>query len=177
MINRKIALKDGGFNAVKRAILPERHFARDLGTQYSFVRTSNESLITTHKDFISQWDTAIRTRYPQLHRKPELVAFQTISFIAFVLAPFILIFLATNNAITLACIVSAVLYSATHIAITYYTNREALWLSPFNIFFAFILDIAALSVSMYLYEFSEVLWKGRNVCVPVMRVLPRLPKI
>jgi hypothetical protein len=52
-----------------------------------------------------------------------------------------------------------------------------LWLAPFNIFFAIILDIAALNISMYMYEFREVLWKGRNVCVPVMRVVPRLPKI
>lgn len=177
IIDRKAALKVGGFTAVKRAILPERHFARDLGTQYSFMRTSQESLITTHKDFKSQWSTAIRTRYPQLHRRPELVAMQTILFSLFVLAPFVLLFSGLSLSITLLCLVSVVLFTTTHVAITYVTNREAMWLAPFNIFFAFILDIAALTVSMYMYEFREVYWKGRNVCVPVMRVIPKLPKI
>lgn len=177
MIDRKTAVKDGGFNAVKRAILPERHFARDLGANYAFVRTSLDSLITTHKDFASQWSTAIRTRYPQLHRRPELVAFQTIVFSLFVLAPFIVMFTAPNMLVAAACFVAVVLYSATHVAITYVTNREALWLAPFNIFFAFILDVISLNTSMYMYEFKEVYWKGRNVCVPVMRVIPKLPKI
>ncbi len=177
MVNREIAVKDGGFDAVKRAILPERHFARDLGTGYAFVRTSQDSLITTHKDFKSQWSTAIRTRYPQLHRKPELVALQTVSFVLFMLAPFVVVFFAANALIAVACLLAVALLTASHVAITAITNREALWLAPFNIFFAVILDIIALNVSMYLYEFSEVLWKGRNVCVPVMRVVPKLPKI
>jgi hypothetical protein len=30
---------------------------------------------------------------------------------------------------------------------------------------------------MYKYEFREVIWKERNVCVPVMHVTPHLPKI
>jgi hypothetical protein len=30
---------------------------------------------------------------------------------------------------------------------------------------------------MWQYEFHEVLWKGRNVCLPVMRIIPNLPKL
>jgi hypothetical protein len=41
---------------------------------------------------------------------------------------------------------------------------------------AFVLDIAMLHISMWQYEFSNIQWKGRNVCIPVMQVEPRLPK-
>jgi hypothetical protein len=37
------------------------------------------------------------------------------------------------------------------------------------------LDILLLHTSMFDYEFGEVIWKGRNVCIPVMHVVPRLP--
>jgi hypothetical protein len=41
---------------------------------------------------------------------------------------------------------------------------------------AVLADIGLLHYSMWKYEFSEVLWKGRNVCVPVMHVYAHLPK-
>jgi hypothetical protein len=43
--------------------------------------------------------------------------------------------------------------------------------------FAVVHDVAVLNYSMLKYEFSAVLWKGRNVCIPVMRVEPSLPPI
>lgn len=30
-------------------------------------------------------------------------------------------------------------------------------------------------LSMYKYEFSEVIWKDRNICEPVMHTIPKLP--
>jgi hypothetical protein len=38
-------------------------------------------------------------------------------------------------------------------------------------------DMAILHYSMWQYEFSEVDWKGRNICVPAMHVIPHLPKL
>jgi hypothetical protein len=38
-------------------------------------------------------------------------------------------------------------------------------------------DIALLNYSMWQYEFDEVIWKDRNVCIPVMQVIPKLPKV
>lgn len=177
IIERKAAEDIGGFKSVKHAILPERHFASTLGKRYGFKRTSHESLISTHKNFKSQWSTAIRTRYPQLHRRPELVALQTIGLLAFVLAPFLLIFVIDNGYVKFIFIVSALLLTIVHVAITTATNKAALWLAPLNIFFVVTLDVIALNVSMYLYEFSEVLWKGRNACLPILQTVQKLPKI
>ncbi len=41
--------------------------------------------------------------------------------------------------------------------------------------FAILADFALTNHSMYKYEFSTVDWKGRNVCLPVMRIDPHLP--
>jgi hypothetical protein len=30
---------------------------------------------------------------------------------------------------------------------------------------------------MWQYEFGEVIWKDRNICIPIMQVVPELPKI
>ena len=43
--------------------------------------------------------------------------------------------------------------------------------------FGFAADIVMLHISMLRYEFGTVNWKGRNVCIPVMRVEPSLPKL
>ena len=45
------------------------------------------------------------------------------------------------------------------------------------LFVAAIYDICLLNYSMLRYEFGEVIWKDRNVCIPVMQAIPRLPPI
>jgi hypothetical protein len=55
------------------------------------------------------------------------------------------------------------------------TYQKSLPLSFLLAPFIAVLDIYMLLNSMWQYEFSEVIWKGRNVCVPVMRIEPRLP--
>jgi len=37
-------------------------------------------------------------------------------------------------------------------------------------------DLFLINYSMWKYEFSDVDWKGRNVCIPVMHVVPTLPR-
>jgi hypothetical protein len=40
---------------------------------------------------------------------------------------------------------------------------------------AALVDCCLLLVSMLQYEFATVTWKERNVCIPVMHVIPHLP--
>jgi hypothetical protein len=41
--------------------------------------------------------------------------------------------------------------------------------------FAAVYDVLLLNYSLVKYEFGNVVWKGRNVCIPVMRIVPKLP--
>jgi hypothetical protein len=50
---------------------------------------------------------------------------------------------------------------------------NSFWLLPV----AGVYDVGLLNYSMWQYEFNEVIWKSRNVCIPVMHVVPTLPKV
>lgn len=183
MIRRESLQKAGGFAAVSRSIASEAFFARKLleNDGYSFIRSDHRLGITSVKDAREQSDTAIRTRYPQLHRRPELVLLVGLAELALLVGPLVVAISAlfavegwTIEVIAVAAfLVQVALYEMLEMAL--FSRRQLLPILAFPI--AAIGDVLLLNYSMYKYEFSEVLWKGRNVCLPVMRVVPRLPKI
>ncbi len=181
--DRKALVRMGGFASVARAIVPEWHLSRSFSAMnaYAFLRHDRILQVTTHKNFVSQWLTAVRTRYPQVHRRPENVFAQGLFMTLFLAGPFVVcaIVLMSDSAlpyITLAALPVIVL-TAAHIAIALFTNPAAAWLAPLNFPFAVVLDLVALHISMWRYEFGEIEWKGRNVCEPVMQVHASLPPI
>jgi hypothetical protein len=55
------------------------------------------------------------------------------------------------------------------------TDRKELFaafLLPYNV----VLEIIAINYSMWAYEFGSVIWRGRNICLPVVDIVPKLPK-
>jgi hypothetical protein len=63
---------------------------------------------------------------------------------------------------------------ATVVTVTYRQRLlKSLFLGPF----AVILNLWIRHESLWRYEFGEIEWKGRNVCIPVMQVIPRLPSL
>ncbi|MEO6513993.1 MAG: glycosyltransferase [Candidatus Saccharimonadales bacterium] len=182
LVNKKFLLSAGGFAAVSRAVVPESYFARVsvVHDGYSFMQ-SNESIgIKSVKVAAEQWNTAVRTRYPQLHRRPELVLLMTLAELCGLVLPFILvgISLAGDRQLLAAlealnCLLVLFFYGRV-VSLTY---RKFLIRGFFAGPFAALCDIVVLNTSMLKYEFSEVIWKGRNVCIPVMRVIPKLPRL
>ncbi len=175
VVDRKSLEKIGGFSSVRRAILPERHFAKAFKDAYKFMRTSGAAEITTHKDLASQWLTAIRTRYPQLHRRPEVAMVQSIALGIFLILPFFIVFTPLNLHIKIASLISIICFSIGAGLIALTTNKSTVGLALLTFWLVAIIDLIALNISMYRYEFGEVLWKGRNVCIPVMQAIPKLP--
>lgn len=181
VINRDSLLKLGGFQSYKRSIIPEEHLAKifNKNGKYFFVRSNKNLVITTHKNFHDQWETAIRSTYPQVHKRPEFVFAKTI-FLFALLTPFILLILFLINlnssyVFPLLLIVSLFLY--THIAISIFTNPISGWLAPLNFPLILFMDIIVINISMYRYEFSEIIWKDRKVRKKAMEVFPSLPKL
>ena len=66
----------GGLKAVAQSVSQEAHFARLAVAKdvYTFVRSHGDLQVHISKSFQDQMDTTIRMRYPQLHRRLELVA-------------------------------------------------------------------------------------------------------
>lgn len=180
---REILLASGGFSAVSRSIVPESYFARQTVPHdgYGFRYTNATIGLTSHKAVSDQRDTATRTKYPQLHRRPELVLLLTLGELFGLVMPFM--FLAVGfmyPELTLVLVLSAitsVLLIVWYLTVCAMTYRQPDVRSLVSLPFAALLDAALLNYSMLKYEFSVVLWKDRNVCIPVMRIEPHLPSV
>lgn len=177
LIKKPLLLSAGGFRAVSRSIVPESYFARTAAVHdgYSFIRSN---AVTSLKPFAEQRATAIRTRYPQLHRRPELVALLSLAELSGMILPLGLLVLAIAEQQWLPALLSAlayVLFTAAWSVIGALTYGRLSLFSIISFPLAVLLDAYLMNYSMCKYEFSRVIWKGRNVCIPVMHVVPRLP--
>jgi len=173
----------GGFEAVARAIVPEAHFARQLLSTdgYAFLRASQLLGVTSVKTKRDQRETAIRMRYPQLHRRPENVVVGAAAAAGFLLLPFVLAiagwWLAIGWPAQALAFCTCLLLTITYERMGMQTRvtKPGFGLIALPIMVAY--DIVITHVSMWLYEFSVVEWKGRNICIPAMHVIPHLPKL
>ncbi len=181
LIQKTSLQQAGGFDSVRRSIAPEAHFARDAITTdgYSFIRSDGRLKITSEKPLSEQTATAIQTRYPQLHRRPELVMMVAAVEAALLAGP---LAVASYGLATLQLVPLVLSMVAFYIQVYVFgclqqTVFPGVGSAVYAAFLpAVIKDIAMLHYSMYKYEFSKVYWKGRNVCFPVMHVEPHLPK-
>jgi len=170
----------GGFQAVAHSTSIESYFARKTASKqdgYSFLQSDGTIGLSSAKDFSEQRATAIRTRYPQVHRRPELVGLLTVAELAALVGPFGLVLggiLAQTWLLLLTSVLVCVLLVIFYARIVTLTYRRfqlrSLWLLPF----ATLYDVGLLNYSMWRYEFREVIWKGRDVCIPVMRTVAQL---
>lgn len=174
---RAAALKSlGGFAAVNRKIVPEAYFARQLVKDdgYGFWRSYAGLGLLSTKTVAEQQATAIRTRYPQLHRRLELVIILALLELGLFIGPLVSLML-----IWVLQPAWAVWYAATALLTylfllsAYYrvavrSHLNSAWLAWLLWPFAVATDIGLTHLSMWRYEFTRVDWKGRNVCIPVM---------
>jgi len=165
--------------------VPEAYFAREFvkHDDYSFLRADTHSIgglqLETVKQLSEQNETALRMRYPQVSRRPEMVLLLTVSEIALLLGPFVIAFGGFWGHLPAAQAIAAVAVGL--LIITHYlillasTPGRALIALPL-LPLAFMNDIYMGNASMAAYEFSDVDWKGRNICLPVLQAIPKLPK-
>ena len=182
IISRKFLLSTGGFAAVSRSVVPESYFARvsSVHDGYSFMQSNEYIGIKSMKDAPAQWATAVRTRYPQLHRRPELVLLMTVAELFGFIMPFLFIpiYLVKDlhSFMSLLVVVNCLLIMYFYGRVVNLTFRSFTLYGYIAAPFAAVADIIVLNYSMVRYEFSEVIWKGRNVCLPVMHAYPSNPK-
>lgn len=183
LIAKKALTHAGGFEAVSHSISPESYFARFCIKDrdgYSFMRSNDEIGLSCQKSVVEQRSTGVRTRYPQLHKRIELVSVLTLLEFSCLALPYALLVygILTQHWVLLAIsIVNIVILCFTYSKIITVTFQKTIaigiWITPF----AGIYDLALLNYSMWQYEFNAVIWKNRNVCVPVMQTFNKLPKL
>ena len=183
LIKHETLRASGGFKSVTRAATPERTLARYAATHddgYSFIQSDTVHGVSSVKRFSEQQATAIRTRYPQLHQSLELTALTTVLELLLFVLPLMLYVItigSKNQIIFWAANLSATITIIVYAQICNLTYRKFLLRSVWLLPIAALYDVILLNYSMYKYEFSSVGWKGRNVCIPVMQVIHKLPKV
>ncbi len=182
IISRQAFFGRGEMKAVKGSVIPEAYFARELARndEYSFMRSSGKLDVSTAKQLPDQWQTALRTRYPRLRKRPEnvlLVLFAELWLFVLPIGLFLLGFFVNLGLLwLLAGIVTIVLlHIHRQIMTAWGVKQTSLSLALFPV--AVLLEMTVTKLSMIRYEFSEVSWKDRNICIPVMHHYKRLPKI
>lgn len=181
---RTDALKEyGGFAAVSHAITPEAHLAKKavVADAYTFVRSTAELPLYSTKTIDAQYDTMIRVRYPQLHRRLEMVAYASLFELLFLLGPFLGLFavpfLHNKLAFGLLWLTAALSVVGMYSLVAVQTRLNSTLIGVISAPLALIVDMVMLHNSMLKYEFGKVIWKERNICLPVMHVYQSLPEL
>ncbi len=162
----------GGFGAVSHRVVCESYFAQRAAKedQYSFFQYDG---VVSDKQTSDQFETALRLRYPQLHRQPEFVALITLLEVVFMLGSIPLFFYYLLNGTYGLAVLNALSFIL--FGLTYFLVEDTAYRSQANksvIVWPYIilLDIWLMHLSMWRYEFGTVLWKGRSVAPPVIGV-------
>jgi len=176
---RRHALENmGGFASVSRSVNPEAPLARRMVVTdaYSFVRSDESLGLYSNKPANEQYDTSVRVRYPQLHRRLELVGLAACFEFVLLLGPFLGLFFAVYLPHALAYsaiwVVSLLCLMVTYSLVAVGARLTSAWYGWAFMPVAFMVDLMVLHISFWKYEFANVYWKGRNVGVPVMQIQP-----
>ncbi len=180
LVRKEVLEKHGGIAAVKRKVVPEAHFAKVFAAEntYAFLRSGADCRIISIKNPNEQFLTTLRVRYPQLHKRPENVAYVTLVELLLALHPLLLWF--ASGSLTLVSVYLAILLVslfAAAVLISWSISKTKHSLYILQSLCILPIDILLTHISMCKYEFSRVEWKERNVCLPVMHIVPSLPKI
>jgi len=173
LINKAELIKNGGFESVRRKVIPERYFAISsfLEKKYDFITSNDDMGLLSKKSFSDQLATSVRVRYPQLHKRPENVFLISIlEFIQLISPVFLIIYgiASLNTLITVVAAASWLLNMLAYSTVYSLAYRKRSILGLVLQIFAITYDIAVLNYSMWRYEFKQVIWKDRNICLPVM---------
>lgn len=173
LIKRDSLASLGGFEAVPNMVVPERYFANTLDKigKYSFIVSDPNLGVTTRKKTSSQLETATRTLYPMFGESPIVILIISLILLLVMATPFVLGLMAVLGIETVAIeisLISIALFTLSNLVVYTRFNAYSWFIGIFNFPFIVILEAGLLQLSMIKYEFSSVIWKNRNICIPVL---------
>jgi hypothetical protein len=180
LANTKSLKAAGGFEAVSRMVVPEAFFAREFDAKqsYRFARGNTGMGVASFKTSKEQALTSMRVRYPQLRRRPEVVMVLTAAWLLQWALPIVYIATSTQFSVYMWLALAGWLaYSSSYVLVSRFYSPSGAVLTAAASPFLPVVDLLLTHTSLYQYEFGQIEWKGRNVCMPVMHVYPSLPKI
>src|SRR5262249_31539378 len=130
--------------------------------------------VYSNKPAAEQYATSVRVRYPQLHRRLELVALVALAELLCLLGPIVGLLAAgtlrrpVEDMLIWGVALAVLLFTYGFAAVG--TRLSTRWYGWLLMPAAFVLDLAVVHISLWKYEFGTVAWRGRNVCLPVMQL-------
>jgi hypothetical protein len=125
--------------------------------------------------------TAVRTRYPQLHRRPENAMLVAMAELFFLVMPFVLaiggFWFSIGPTAHILAAMTCVLLTISYELLAISTRINTWWFALIALPIVTITDVILVHYSMWKYEFSVIEWKDRNICIPAMHVVSHLPKL
>lgn len=173
VVNRNAFNKLGGMKSVKRTVIPEKYFARELNKKDLYIFAASDQILGIYSDksMLDQKETSKRLTYPTLRKRPEYIAIFIILFSLTTLMPIIAIILGIvigNIYLILISALNIILLTISIARVNYLTYRKLGVIDYLMVPFSLLYTVGIAFRSMYDYEYSEVTWKERNVCIPVM---------
>lgn len=174
LINAKSLKSLGGFESVKHKIVPEASFAKRLydKNEYRFIIGDRSLGLTTEKSWRDQVSTSLRLIYPQLRRQPVVSLALVLVLTGVFAMPFIalaaLLVVGSFGLHFWLAVAAVVLHTLAYGLVISRLQPQSWSASVLALPILFLQEAALTAISMLAYEFSEVNWKGRNVCYPVI---------
>ncbi len=79
--------------------------------------------------------------------------------------------------VAFVALLSVIILLYTHFLVEQLTGTQKIYKKMIMFPLTVFAEISLINYSMWAYEFSEIIWKGRNICLPVLRAIPRLPRV
>lgn len=167
----------GGFASFRQSVQPEAHIAKRLKHSYMFILFGSLLGVASAKQPREQYDTAIRTRYPQARRRLELVLTIFLAEVLVFVVPWIVLFTATSTTVSTLALVAIAVQLLVHSVITMLVARWVWVFSALTLPLLLLVEWYIIVRSVLAYEFGKVTWKERNICLPMLQTEEHLPKV
>ncbi len=169
LVRQKYVTDQGGFEAVRSSVYPEKHFLKQAN--YQFIISNIELGVSTRKRFSSQLDTATRTLFPLLRRSVPLLFLSVFSLLLFMLLPYVLLAMdiagfEVNLLASWLIWPAIIMYTAAQALLLFKLQPNSWWLAPLSFPLSVVAELYGLVSSLSSYLGSRALWKGRNICLP-----------
>ncbi len=182
LIDKKILKNFGGFSGYKNNIRPEQLIAEKVAkdNRYKFLFSFDGLGLYSTKGLGDQWQTALRGKYPELKNRPENVLVRSLFLLFIVFSPFFMFVQAIVFGwfyVAILCLLSILILLYMQFCLNLYVFKSSNLIWVLFLPLMIIMEVIVVNYSMWAYEFSKVIWKGRNICMPVLRAYPKLPKV
>lgn len=170
----------GGFESVKHLVEPEVALSKDA--KYRFFVSNTQLGIRTRKRFNSQFETATRTLFPFTQSSFFNAYMVLVGVAVLMLLPYVVSAMQLVGDEPLLywswlAYSTVIVYTVLQIVLLRILRPRSWLIGVVSFPFAVVVELVALVWSVASYATGKAAWKGRNICLPVLTAIRKLPDL